>query len=92
MVIVDHLAILLDQADLVEVGLADGVTDKQHQGSEWQVKDIPAVGDIMAVQAQQVKTAHNRARQFMAVVVVAVQAKKVFLVGVGMQTLKAATE
>jgi hypothetical protein len=28
MVIVGHLAILLDQADLVEAVLADGVTDK----------------------------------------------------------------
>jgi hypothetical protein len=46
----------------------------------------------MAVQAQQVKTVHNQARQFMAVVAVAEQAKKVFLVGVGMQTLKVVTE
>ena len=58
---------------------------------EQQAKDIRADGDIMAAQAQQVKTVHNLARQYMVVGVVVAPAKKEFPAGVGMQTLKAVT-
>jgi hypothetical protein len=58
---------------------------------ERPARDILADLDIMEVQAQQVLTARNPAHQFTVGVVVVVQAKKEFLVGVGMQTQKAVT-
>jgi hypothetical protein len=61
------------------------------QVREQQVKDIQADTDFMAVQARQVLTVHNLARQSMVAVVVVEQEKKVFPVGVGMQMPKVVT-